>query len=245
VVVTARGADAHGRLGPLSTPLTLSGAGARRLVRFLNHAEVVQPGFRSCPLGLDESVFLRFETVRGQTLARATENPTGCASVALTIGARIGPPLSDYPSVSDELVRLGAVPVCAPSALSPSVSAPGRDGPVDARIVSFAFRNRSTVMCRLAGFPRLTLIDATGRRVSLTVTHLGAAIVHHEGLTATSILDPGQSAGFGATYTRCRGARVAVRAQVALPGSRWFRFSVGTSHEPVAPCRGAVGVGNL
>jgi hypothetical protein len=60
----------------------------------------------------------------------ASPEAVGCASVSLTIGARTGPPLSDYPGVTDELIRLGAVPVCAGRALSPSVSGPGRNGPV-------------------------------------------------------------------------------------------------------------------
>jgi hypothetical protein len=246
VTFTARGADAGGRLGPTSAPRSLRGARARRLISMLNAAEVVQPGFRSCPAAFDESVSLVFSTDSGRTLARATENPTGCAFVRLTIGARTGPPLNDYPSVTDELLHLGAVPVCAARALSPSVSPPGRNGAVNARVVSFSFQNRSAVMCRLAGFPRLSVFSAAGRRVPLTVTHLGAASVRHEGLAAAAVLDPGQSAEFGASYTRCRGATVAVHAEVELPGvARRFRFTVGTSRQPFAPCRGAVGVGNL
>ncbi len=246
VVFTARGADVRGRLGPTSAPHTLRDVRARRLVSLLNAAEIVQPGVTACPLGFDESVFLRFTAATGRTLARATEHPTGCASVTLAIGGRTGPPLSDYPSVTNELLRLGAIPVCGARTLSTSVSPPGRNGPADARIITFSFQNRSTVMCRLAGFPRLTVSDASGRRVPLSLTRLGAATVRHEGLAATSILDPGQSAGFGATYTRCRGARAAVHAEVELPGvGRRFRFTVGTSRQPFAPCRGAVGIGNI
>lgn len=246
VVVSARGAGANGRVGPASAPRTLRGARARRLVSFINAAEVVQPGARSCPVGFDDSVFLRFIGAAGRTLARATESPTGCAYVKLTIGGRTGPLLSDYPSMTDELIRLGAVPVCAASALSPSVSPPGRNGPVNARAISFSFQNRSEVMCGLAGFPHLTVVDAAGRRVPVALTDLGAAIVRHQGLAATSVLDPGQSAGFAATYTRCRGARVAVQAQVELPGvARRFQLAIGTPREPFAPCHGSVGVGNL
>ncbi len=66
------------------------------------------------------------------------------------------------------------------------------------------------------------------------------------GSAATSVLDPGQSTGFAATYARGAHARVAVQAQVQLPGvARRFRLRVGTSHQPFAPCRGAVGLGNL
>ena len=102
------------------------------------------------------------------------------------------------------------------------------------------------MMCRLAGFPQLTAFDAAGRRVPITLTQQGAAVVRHAGLAATSTLDPNQSAGFAATYTRRRAARIAVGAQVELPGvARRFRFAVGIPHEPFAPCQGAVGVGNL
>jgi Protein of unknown function (DUF4232) len=246
VVLTARGADARGRVGPASAPTTLRGAPARALVSFINAAEIVQPGARSCPAAFDESVSLTFDGGGGHMLARATENPTGCASVRLTIGGRTGPPLNDYPSVTDELIRLGAVPVCAGRALSPSVSAPGRNGPVNARAIAFTFHNRSDVMCRLAGFPTLTVFDAAGRRVPITVTHQGAAIVGHPGRAATSVLDPQQSAGFVATYTRCRGAHVAVTAQVELPRvTGRFRLAIGSRHEPFAACRGRVVVGNL
>jgi len=246
VVFTARGADDQGRVGRASAPRTLRGARAQRLVALLNAAEVVQPGVRACPLGIEQSVVLRFLANDGATLARATENSSGCAFVRLTIGTRTGPLLNDYPSVGDELLRLGAVPVCAGRALSASVSPPGRNGPVNARLVSFSFENRSTVMCRLAGFPRLAVFDAAGRRLALTVRHLGAASIRREGLSAASILDPGQSAGFAATYSLCRAAPHAVSAQVRLPGvARRFRFAVGTARQPVAVCRGTVGVGNL
>jgi Domain of unknown function (DUF4232) len=246
VVFTARGAGVDGRPGPVSVPRTLTGARARRLVAFINAEEVVQPGVRACPAAFDESVSLTFIAAGGETLARATESPTGCASVALTIGGRSGPPLEDDPGVTDELVRLGAVPVCAGGELSASATPPGRNGPVSARVVWFNFQNRSRLMCRLAGFPRLTAFDAAGRRVPIAATDLGAAIVAHQGLAATSVLDPGQAAGFAASYSRCPGAPAAVAAEVMLPGvARRFRLAMGTAREPFAPCHGQVGLGNL
>lgn len=247
VTVTARGTDAGGRLGAVSAPLTLTGGRVRRLAGFVDRLSLVQPGVRSCPAGFEEWVRLRFAGPGGRTLARATEQPTGCAYVALTIGSRRGPPLTDYPSVTDELVRLGAVPVCARSWLAASASPPGPNGPARARMVSFEFANRSDRMCRLAGFPRLTLLDATGRRLNTTVTEQDAASVRHEGLVAASaVLDPGQSAGFGASFTTCRGAPTATRAAVRLPGvGAPFLLAVGSPARPFAPCRGAVQVSNL
>ncbi len=101
-------------------------------------------------------------------------------------------------------------------------------------------------MCRLSGFPRLALYDATGNRLAITLTNLGASSVRAQGITADSILDPDQSAGFAATYTRCRGARVAVHAQITLPGVvKRFNLPVDSQGEPLAPCQGAIGVSNL
>jgi hypothetical protein len=246
VVFTARGADLRGRLGPASAPRLVTGAPVRRLVAFINAQEVVQPGPTLCPADLGASVSLRFIASNGRTLARATENPTGCASVRLVIGGRRGPPLDDDPTVTDELVRIGAVPVCAGSTLSPSASPPGRNGPIKDRLITFSFQNRSPVMCRLAGFPHLTAFDAAQRRIPLRHTNLGARIVRQEGVTAVSVLDPGQAASFPVTYVRCPGAPVVTSAQVVLPGvARRFRFAVGSARDPFAPCHGRVGVGNL
>jgi hypothetical protein len=85
---------------------TLTGAGAHRLVAFINGMPLVQPGLRHCPAGFLASVHLRFLSDPGHTLATAVEHPTGCASVTLALRGRRGPPLEDYPSVTSELQRL-------------------------------------------------------------------------------------------------------------------------------------------
>jgi hypothetical protein len=246
VVFTASGQTDGNRLGPVSAPRVLTGSRAGRLVAFINRAEVVQPGASSCPAAFAEAVTLQFLTADGRSVARAIEDPTGCASVTLTVGRRTGPELSDDPSVTDELLRLGAVPTCAAGELTASVSLPGRNGPANARLIDFSFQNSSDVTCRLSGFPRLALFDAAGRKLPIALTDQGASIVRREGVGATSVLDPDQSAGFGATYTVCRDAPVAVRAQVMIPGveSR-FTLTAGNRRHPFAPCHHAVGVGNL
>jgi len=246
VAFTASGQIGGNRLGPVSAPRTLTGSRARRLVAFINRAEVVQPGAFSCPAAFPETVTLQFLTTAGRAVARAVEDPTGCASVALTVGRRPGPELSDYPSITDELLRLGAVPTCAAGKLIASASLPGRNGPANARLIDFGFENSSDVMCGLSGFPHLALFDAAGRRLPIALTDQGASSVRHEGLLGTSVLDPDQSAGFGATYTACADAPVAVRAQVTIPrvGHR-FTLTVGNRREPFAPCHDAVAVGNL
>lgn len=246
VVFTARGADINGHLGPTSMPRTLSGAGARRLVAFINSAQIVQPGVTACPQGSDAWVSMRFIGAGGRTLARAVEQLAGCPSVRLTIDGRTGPLLSDYPSVTDELIRLGTVPVCARKAMSATVSTPGRDGQANARAVTFSFRNRSRVMCRLSGFPHIAAFTAAGRRLPIRVSRVGAAAVRQEGLSASAVLDPDQAAGFGVYYTRCHGATVADQARITLPGVDGpFLLAVGTGSEPFAPCHGAVAVGSL
>ncbi|MGH2873731.1 MAG: DUF4232 domain-containing protein [Solirubrobacteraceae bacterium] len=246
VVFTARGADASGRLGAVSRPHTLTGGRARRLVSFLNAAEVVQPGVVACPAGSDEWVALRFIGAGSHTLARAVENSSGCASVRLTIAGRTGPALNDYPSVTDKLISLGAVPVCAAGALAPSASPPGRDGPPNARQISFSFQNRSRVMCVVSGFPRVKALDAAGRPAPIHFTRIGAATARRLGLAADVVLDPGQLAQFGADYTTCRGAPIATLTDVSLPRvAGAFRIAVGTPREPFAPCHGAVSLGAL
>lgn len=173
VVFTASGQTDSNRLGPVSAPRTLTGSRAHRLVAFINRAEIVQPGLHSCPVALAETVTLRFLAADDRVVARAVEDPTGCASVTLTLARRTGPELSHYPSVTEELLRLGAVPTCAAGKLTPSASPPGRDGPANARVIDFGFQNISDVMCALSGFPRLALVDAAGRRLPTAVTDQG------------------------------------------------------------------------
>jgi hypothetical protein len=239
VVFTAAGATDRGRAGPVSTPLVISGARARRLVAFINRLPVTQPGLVSCPAAFAESVTLRFEAADGGTLAQAVEQPTGCASVSLTIGGRAGPPLADDPSVTSELERLGAIPVCAASQLAPSATLAAGEA------AQLTFTNASLSVCRLSGFARLVLLGASGRVVAAHVTDEGASLVDHEGLAAATSLDPGQSASADLSWSACHARRV-VRVRVALPGIRGvFTVVVGSARRPFAPCGGRVGLGRL
>jgi len=90
VVFTASGQTDSNRLGPVSAPRTLTGSRAHRLVAFINRAEIVQPGLHSCPVALAETVTLRFLAADDRVVARAVEDPTGCASVTLTLARRTG-----------------------------------------------------------------------------------------------------------------------------------------------------------
>ena len=113
ITFTAQGSTPAGRSGRVSTPRTLAGRPVQRLVALINGLEVVQPGVRACPAGRVRLVRLTFRAGDGTVLAAAVEHPTGCASVALRIGGRTGPALTDYPMVTSELERLGAIPTCA------------------------------------------------------------------------------------------------------------------------------------
>jgi hypothetical protein len=246
VTFTASGQTSDGRHGPVSTPRVLTGSRAHRLAAFINSAEVVQLGASSCADAAADSVKLTFFAADGRIVARALETPTGCASITLTVGRRTAPELSDYPSVTDELVRLGAVPTCAGDKVTASASLPARNGPTSTLQVNFDFMNSSEVMCRVSGFPHLTLLDAAGHRLPTSITKLGRSIVQEQGLPAASVYDPGQSAAFGVTYTPCAGAPVAVRAQVSLPRIRHhFSLHVGDHRRPFAPCHGSIDVGNI
>jgi hypothetical protein len=249
VSITASGPVNRGLQGPVSAPQVITGARARRLVTFINDLEVVQPGVIACPALMAGSVNLGFVGAGGNVLARAVEVPSGCALVGLTIGRRIGDDLNDYPSVSGELERLGAFPLCSASQLEPSASLPARSVVLPpgagTRELSFTFRNRSDAVCRLSGFPRLALFDARGRAVHVAVTDLGAALVRREGMGAAALLDPQQSAVFGVNWSLCA-APHAVRARIALPGvARRFVLPVGSGQRPFAPCGGRLSVGNL
>jgi hypothetical protein len=81
VTFTASGATYSGTPGPPSKPVTLTGGRARRLVDFINGLELTQPGTSSCPESFDTSVHLRFADSTGAIVARAVEEPSGCAFV--------------------------------------------------------------------------------------------------------------------------------------------------------------------
>ena len=167
--------------------------------------------------------------------AAAVEHPTGCASVALRIGGRTGPALTDYPMVTSELERLGAIPTCTRRQLRAAANPLARDASGD--VLTLTFMNRSNAVCRLSGFPRLRLIDERGQRLGATLHHVGSA--------ASVVLAPGEAARASTASTRCN-ARRARLVRVALPGtSSAFTLRVGSGRRPYAPCRGRISVSSL
>lgn len=232
VTFTARGAEQSGRLGPVSTPLTLSGAAAQRLVSFINGLPIVQLGAYACPAGRPGWLRMTFRTDSGALVASANEQASGCASMALTIGGRRGPDLLDYPTVTSELLRLRAIPVCAARQLAGASTAPQSDPA--SQVLSLTFTNRSDAMCRVGGFPRLGALNAHGRRLPLNVRRAvnGPAVA----------LAPGQAAAATVVWQRCAAPR-ATRVRVTLPGvPSAFTLRVGSSAAPFAPCHGRLTV---
>lgn len=239
VIVTARGPTASGQPGAWSVPRVITGARARRLVAFINRLGVVQPGVYACPLEVAKYVRLRFVGGHGQTVARALEQPTGCASVSLTIRGRRGLALNDYPSVTEALERIGAIPVCSASQLQASVGPPTYYP--SGRVITFNFRNRSDSLCLLSGYPRLLLFDARGRALPTAVTDAGGAPVLNPG----AVLDPRGATSFTGNWTTCAAPRAGY-VTVRLPGvSGLFTLSTGSARRPFAPCDGRLRVSLL
>ncbi len=230
---TASGQTASGKPGRASSPRTVTGAAARRLVSLINGLEVVQPGVTSCPQGVNEVVRLTFRSASGAKLASAEEHPSGCAHVSLTVGGRSGPLLIDDPSVTSELIRVGAIPVCTGAQLGAVAGVPTFDP--SGRIVAFTFTNRSNSVCRLDGAPLVRLFDARGRQVPATAHRISGG--------GTVSLDPGQAASISLAWARCGGAARVTRVRLTLPGvASPFTLAVGSRRMPFAPCHGRISV---
>jgi len=243
VSFTASGPTASGREVATSVPRTFGGARARALIRFINHLGVVQPGVRACPAAFATSVDLQFTDPAGETVAQAVEMPSGCAFVSLEIGTRLGPNLDDSPGVTTELERLNVIPTCRSAQLYPHASAPLSSSGEES--ITFGFINQSDAVCRLSGFARVVLLDATGHRLPVTAHDQGAALVRKLGWSAAMPLDPGQAASFVASWTRCGSAR-ASQAQITLPGVAGpFSLITGSASRPFNPCRGRLALGGL
>ena len=230
ITFTAQGSTASGRGGRVSAPRTLAGGVVRRVVGFINALDLVQPGAVACPMGRNELLRLTFRAADGSVLARAVEHPTGCASVTLSVGGRTGPALNDVPTVTSELVRLGAIPTCTGRQLRVAANPLGRDPGGD--VLTLTFTNTSDAVCRMTGFLGLRLLDERGHRLRTTQRHVGTA--------AFVALSPGEAAWASATSTRCNAPRARL-VRVALPGtSAAFTLRVGSGRRPYAPCHGRI-----
>jgi hypothetical protein len=232
ITLTAQGSTASGRSGRASVPRTVAGDVVQRVVGFINGLDLVQPGAVACPGGRYELLRLTFRAADGSVLAAAVEQPTGCASVALSVGGRSGPALDDYPTVTSELVRLGVIRRCTGRQLRVAADPLARDAGGD--VLTLTFTNRSDGVCRMTGFPGLRLIDRRGHRLRMTLRHVGSA--------ASVALDPGEAAWALATSTRCNAPR-ARWVRVGPPGTpASVTLRVGSRGRPYAPCHGRINV---
>lgn len=241
VTFTAIAGRPDGKPGPRSAPRAITGGRARKLISLINSLELQQPGVYSCPAALARSVSLRFLDAAGQVVAHAVEQPTGCATVSLTIGNRVGPALDDSPSVTTELERLNAIPTCRATQLAASASRPIREP--GTRVITFRFRNRSRSVCRLSGFARVRLVAADGQRLLTKPHDQNAAAQRALGLSGAVPLDPGQSGQIDLDWTACH-APAAASVRLRLPGeTAWLEIPTGSARHPFAACGGRLGIG--
>jgi hypothetical protein len=239
---TGRGPAPSGRGGAPSHAQTVPGATARALAAAINGFELFPPGVYSCPADFGESITISFFGAGHRRLATATESPTGCAAVRLTIAGRTGPELSDGApgrfTVTEEVLRLRAIASCTRSQLIPGRQANSLR-PGDPAII-FSFRNRSRALCSLRGFARLALIDGAGHRTGGQDRDAGVTQLRRQGVGATTVLYPGSAAQFTAGYKSCPSRPPATRARVRLPGIASpfsLRFSTtGAAPTPPTPC---------
>jgi hypothetical protein len=217
---TGRGPTPSSHGGGLSRATMLPAATARALAAAINGFEVFPAGVYACPAGFGESITIQFFGSLHRRLATATESPTGCATVRLTIAGRTGPSLTDgLPgrfTVNEDLVRLRAIGSCTQSSLTP-----GRETdllPATNHLLVFSFRNRSRQLCSLRGFAHLALTDAAGQRIGGPDRDIGVGQVRREGVGAAAVLYPGTAAQFTAHYRSCPSRPPATGARVRLPG---------------------------
>jgi hypothetical protein len=217
---TGRGPTPSGRGGARSRAKTVSAATARALAAAINGFQVFPPGVYACPAGFGQSITIDFFGPGHRRLATATESPTGCATVRLTIAGRTGPNLSDGTpgrfTVTEDLVRLKAIGSCTHSQLTPGRETELLPAPDD--LLVFTFRNVSRALCSLRGFARLALTDAAGQSTGGHDRDAGAGQVRRQGDAAATVLYSGTAAQFTAGYTSCPSRPPATGARVRLPG---------------------------
>ena len=241
---TASGESTGGRSGLASAPVTVAGQSAQRLVAFINRLGIVQPGTVSCPAELPDQLELRFDDSAGNGVAHGVENPTGCPFLHLTIGSRTGPNLSDDPSVTQELEELNAIKLCDGSALAATATAPIPWRPGSEQM-AFGLTNKSDSVCRVSGYPTLSLIDPHAHTMRTRLAHQSEQYPPPTAGQMDVTLDPGQSAEFWVYATRCTGPRAA-GVRIQLPGiARPFALAVGSAKHPFAPCGGRMGIAAL
>jgi hypothetical protein len=164
ITVTLDLAGAH------SKPVTLTAPRAvKRIVRMINHAEVVQPGLRHCPRGRSESYRMVFRArSTGPALARATANLNGCTSLFLSVRGQRGPILDAGWPLGELLPRVGAVRGCARQAL---VLVPhGINVWHGQHTAAYQLTDRSDAPCEVDGRTTVTLLEPSGRSQQIPIS---------------------------------------------------------------------------
>ncbi len=227
-----------GDLGDRAYPVaTVTSPGqVTALVGLVNRQQREQPGVTSCALILSPLIDLRFRRASGAPVsARAVED--GCFGLKFTLGGHAQPALVEGVNLAAWLWTHHILPRCARDKLSVSAQPPGRAGGIADREVTIQLRNRSGVVCGVAGFPVVT-----GRpRISLHDLRPDSS-----GVVS---LGPGQSAQFALAWTDpsrlCAGPSTA-ELQMSLPPSTVpFDVFAGSPRDPFKPCGAAVGVGSF
>src|SRR5207249_1094452 len=147
-------------------------------------------------------------------LARAVD---GCPSTQFFINGREQAPLQPAFDIDQELWNLRALPLCKPSELSASSTAPSVEHPgTDDLTLQLEFRNRlKSTACALDGFPHLQLLTGSGKPLPTRVSW-------YAGPPSPVLLLPGAPATipiyWSGANTRC-GAQPATAIKVRLPNT--------------------------
>lgn len=224
-----------GDLGPRTYPVATVTAPSQiaAIVGIVNSRQRVQPGVTSCPFAPSLRIDLRFRVAPGTpVLARAVED--GCYGLEFGLGGRAQPELTEGIDLAGWLWSRQILPRCARASMSAFAELPHQDGAITDREVTIEFRNRSSAVCGVEGFPVVTAQPPMSfhdlRSPPPGVVPLG----------------PGQSAQVALSWTDpiqlCTGPSTA-QLQISLPPSTVpFDVPVGSAHHPFRPYGAAVGV---
>lgn len=229
-----------------SRAITLqSSAAIRRIVAIVNSLKSLQPGVAySCPEDSGIEVQLAFLR-RGERIATARADESGCEFVTLSIERRRGRGLSGSEGLIVQLLRDRALAICKAAQLRGSATLPlrtpagGAAGPSIG--ASFSFRNTSSALCSMQGYPRLTLRTTSGRRLPLKIVHF-----NHYTPSIVTLAPWHETLGFFVSWAAgCKGPHAAT-AVIRLPRVRHsFVVPVGSRGHPFAPCPSRLQVDGL
>jgi hypothetical protein len=144
-------------------------------------------------------------------------------------------------SASSHAAGLAPIPGCHGSQLAATYA--GTDGATGHLEVTIALRNTSPVACRLHGYPRAALLDATGRPLPLRLRRGSGFFPDARAKPRPVVVAPGVTAHFGIglitnnEYARAHVCHTAAAAMAAAPAApvRWDRVSLRRA-PVIRPC---------